>query len=68
METAYAKALDTNEKSFDLDGTTYYIINNGKNSSIALAKEISMASKMMFSAYTPDIDLSYDFRFAAERL
>ncbi|NLJ97057.1 MAG: ABC transporter permease [Clostridiales bacterium] len=67
METAYAKALDTNEKSFDLDGTTYYIINNGKNSSIALAKEISMASKMMFSAYTPDIDLSYDFRFAAEK-
>lgn len=67
MEAAYVKAVDAKEKTFVLDRNNYYIVNNGKNTSIALAKEVSMISKMMFSAYSQDIVIDYDFRYAAEK-
>jgi peptide/nickel transport system permease protein len=67
MEAAYTAAVEAEETSFELDGTIYYINKNGKNTSIAVAKEISIVSKLIFNSYAQDTTLDYDFRFAAEK-
>lgn len=67
MEEAYLAASDAGEKSFELNGITYYINQKGKNTSIAKPKEISIVSKMIFNAYSPDTELDYSFRFAAQK-
>ncbi|MGF7142878.1 peptide/nickel transport system permease protein [Anaerotaenia torta] len=67
MQSAYRAAVDAGETSFQLDGTTYYINNNGKNTSIAIAKDISLVSKLIFHSYSQDTALDYAFRLEAER-
>ncbi|HKL80390.1 MAG TPA: ABC transporter permease [Mobilitalea sp.] len=67
MEAAYALAQESGETSFELKGDTYYIIKSGKTTSIAIAKDISIASKLVFNTYSQDTALDYDFRYAAEK-
>jgi peptide/nickel transport system permease protein len=67
MKTAYEAAVKAGETSFDLNGTTYYIVNNGKNTLISLGKDISMVSKLIFNAYSPDTALTFAFHLAAEK-
>lgn len=67
MEDAYLTATGTGEESFVLDGVEYFIVQNGNNISIAKAKVISMVSKMIFNAYSPDTVLDFNFRYAAEK-
>jgi peptide/nickel transport system permease protein len=67
MKAAYEGAVKAQETSFELNGITYHIIQNGKNTSISEAKEISMVSKLVFDAYSQDTALDYAFRFAAEK-
>jgi peptide/nickel transport system permease protein len=67
MEAAYVEALALGEDSFVLNEINYYIVQNGKNQSIARAKEISMVTKMIFNAYSEDTVLDYDFRYAAQK-
>lgn len=67
MEAAYTAATTAGETTFDLEGNTYYITKNGKKTSIAIAKEISMVSKLIFNTYSKDTSLDYQFRYAAEK-
>lgn len=67
MEAAYTSAVSAEETSFDLEGNTYYITKNGKKTSIAVAKEISMVSKLIFNTYSKDTSLDYQFRYVAEK-
>lgn len=67
MEAAYAAAISAGESTFDLEGNTYYITKSGKKTSIAVAKEISMVSKLIFNTYSKDTSLDYQFRYAAEK-
>lgn len=67
MEAAYLVATEAGEQTFDIGDNTYYIVNSDGNTSIARAKEISMISKMIFNAYSPDTVLDYEFRYAAEK-
>lgn len=67
MEAAYLAAVDAKETIFELDGSDFHIINNGKSTSIARAKDISMISKMIFNTYSQDIVMDYDFKYAAEK-
>lgn len=67
MIIAFEEANEKGETSFDLDGITYYINQDGRDTFIARAKEISLASKLIFNTYAPDTVLDYDFRYAAEK-
>ena len=67
MEAAYNAAKVAEETSFVLEGNIYYIVSNGKTTSIALAKVISIASKLVFNTYSQDTALDYDFRYTAEK-
>ena len=67
MENLYYKAVEEGKNTFEFEGTDYYIINNGSNTSIAVANEISMVSKLIFNAYSEDTVIDYDFRYAAEK-
>ena len=67
MIIAFEEASEKGETSFDLDGITYYINQDGRDTFIARAKEISLASKLIFNTYAPDTVLDYDFRYAAEK-
>lgn len=67
MKDAYEEALKIGETSFDLNGTTYYINKNGKNTTISIAKDVSLVSKLIFNAYSQDTTLDYAFRLVAEK-
>lgn len=67
MTAGYEAAVKAGEDSFELDGTTYYIVQSGKNTAISVAQDISLVSKLIFDAYSEDTNLDYDFRLAAER-
>ena len=67
MIIAFEEASDKGESSFDVDGITYYINQDGKETVIARAKEISLASKLIYNTYAPDTVLDYEFRYAAEK-
>ncbi|HKL99845.1 MAG TPA: ABC transporter permease [Mobilitalea sp.] len=67
MEAAYASAQEAEETSFELEGKTYYINKSGKTTSIAFAKVISVASKLVFNTYSQDTALDYDFRYTTEK-
>lgn len=67
MEDLYHKAVEKGEETFEADGITYYIVKNDSNVSIAKAQEISMVSKKIFSAYSADTVIDYNFRVAAEK-
>jgi peptide/nickel transport system permease protein len=67
MEAAYKEASSAGEDTFELNDVKYYIIQSGKNNVISRAKVISIASKMVFNAYTEDTVLDYDFRYTAEK-
>lgn len=64
MEDVYIAAHDAGESSFELNGTTYYILQNGN---IAKAKIIGLVTKMIFNAYSQDTVLDYNFRYTAEK-
>ncbi len=67
LEAEYMAAANAGESSFELEGVTYYIIQSGKNQAVARAKEISMVTKMIFNAYSPDTVLDFGFRYAAQK-
>ncbi len=67
MIIAFEEASNKGETSFDVDGITYYINQDGKETVIARAKEISLASKLIYNNYAPDTVLDYEFRYAAEK-
>ncbi|CRZ35138.1 peptide/nickel transport system permease protein [Herbinix hemicellulosilytica] len=67
MESLYLKAVEEGQDTFEYDGTVYHILQNGSTTVIAKAKEISIVSKMMFSAYSQDTVIDYNFRYAAEK-
>lgn len=67
MEAAYTRAVEAGENAFKLGDETFYIVNRGKSQSIARAKDISLASKMIFNAYSEDTVLDIDFRYLAEK-
>ena len=67
MEIAFEEAMQEGETSFEIDGIIYHINKEGRDTSIAVAKEISLASKKIFSTYEQAIVLDYDFYYAAEK-
>lgn len=64
VKSAYEGAAAAEEDSFELDGTTYYITKNGKESTVSSIEEIALASKLVYHSVTP---LSYGFQLAAEK-
>ena len=67
MKAAYESAVSAGETSFELNGTIYYITKNGKNTAIAVAKDISLVSKLIFNSYSEETKIDYNFRLIAER-
>ncbi|MDF2844956.1 MAG: hypothetical protein K0R00_3382 [Herbinix sp.] len=67
MKAAYESAVNAGETSFELNGTIYYITKNGKNTAIAVAKDISLVSKLIFNSYSEETKIDYNFRLIAER-
>ncbi len=67
MKAAYESAVSTGETSFELNGTIYYITKNGKNTAIAVAKDISLVSKLIFNSYSEETKIDYNFRLISER-
>ncbi|MFT4143980.1 MAG: ABC transporter permease [Mobilitalea sp.] len=67
MKAAYESAVSAGETSFELNGTIYYITKNGKNTAIAVAKDISLVSKLIFNSYSEETKIDYNFRLISER-
>ena len=67
MKAAYESAVNEGETSFELNGTIYYITKNGKNTAIAVAKDISLVSKLIFNSYSEETKIDYNFRLISER-
>ena len=49
----YKKAKDNNQTSFVVDGVTYYLVPKLKATQISTAKDIALASLVVFDAYKP---------------
>ncbi len=53
MIEMYKKAKDNNQTSFVVDGVTYYLVPKLKATQISTAKDIALASLVVFDAYKP---------------
>lgn len=67
LEEAFAEANGKGETSFELDGTQYYISGSGRMLTLSTTKDLCLINKLIFSAYSPDTVLDYNFQVAAER-
>ncbi len=67
LESAFEEALQNEETSFELDGTNYYIGGSGRMLTLSTTQDLCLINKLVFSAYSADTVLGYDFQVAAER-
>lgn len=66
VKNGYEAALAAGEDSFEIEGTLYYIVKEGKQSAISVMDRTALASKKVFSA-AGGVELSYDFKLNAEK-
>lgn len=67
MKTAFNEAQENGDTSFEVDGTSYYISGSGRSFSISVTDDLCMINKLIFSAFSADTTLDYDFQVEAER-
>ncbi len=67
VKTAFEKANNAKEDSFEVDGVTYQIAAAGRNVNVFANAEYGFATKYLFNAYSKDQELSYDFQLGALR-
>ena len=65
VKAAYEEAAAAQQTEFVVDGVTYSIMKNAKQSSICITEDVAIASKYLFAGATEDMQLSYEFRKAA---
>lgn len=67
VKEAFSQAQKDGETSFKVEGTDYYISGSGRNVTIAVTQDLCMINKLIFSPYSADTTLDYNFQVAAER-
>ncbi|MEG0963502.1 MAG: ABC transporter permease [Lachnospiraceae bacterium] len=65
VKAGYEAAVETGAKEFTADGVSYSIIKAGKVSSICIAEDIAIASKLVFSGVAADTNPTFAFKKAA---
>ncbi len=66
LTEAFKTAISEKTETFTLNGVTYFVVNEGKEYSLNTLTEAALASYNVFDAYSADITLSYEFKYAAE--
>lgn len=67
VKEAFAKAQKEGQTSFEVDGTDYFIDGSGRNVTVSVTQDLCMINKMVFSPYSADTTLDYNFQVEAER-
>lgn len=67
LKRAYEETLTAGGESFELEGTSYYITKNGKQSQVSIMEKVALASKKIFHPSSGDAALSYDFKLEAQK-
>lgn len=67
VKEAFSQAQKDGETSFKVEGTDYYISGSGRNVTIAVTQDLCMINKLIFSPYSAETTLDYNFQVAAER-
>ena len=65
IKEGYEAAVENDEDTFEVDGTTYSIEKSGRENVITISGEVAFATKKVFSAASSDVELGFDFQQAA---
>ncbi len=63
----FEAAIKERMESFELDGITYYISGNAKESYLSTKEDLALASMKIFDVFSQDTNLSYEFKLMAEK-
>ena len=66
VKAAFEKANNAGQTQFEVNGNQYEITASGRTITVTTQRELAIASKYVFNAYTEGATLSYDFRYQAE--
>lgn len=66
VKRGYEAAVSEGSFSFEADGVTYYIVKEGRQSSISIMDRVALAGKKVFSS-RDGTELSYDFKLNAQK-
>lgn len=66
VKRGYEAAVSEGSFSFEADGVTYYIVKEGRQSSISIMDRVALAGKKVFSS-RDNTELSYDFKLNAQK-
>ena len=66
VKAAFEKANNAGQTQFEVNGNQYEITASGRTITVTTQRELAIASKYVFNAYTEGTTLSYDFRYQAE--
>ena len=58
----YEAAVENDEDTFEVDGTTYSIEKSGRENVITISGEVAFATKKVFSAASNDAELGFEFQ------
>lgn len=62
IKEGYEAAVENDEDTFEVDGTTYSIEKSGRENVITISGEVAFATKKVFSAASNDADLGFEFQ------
>ncbi|RDY31318.1 ABC transporter permease, partial [Lachnotalea glycerini] len=67
LKEVCSQAIEKKEQSFEFEGTSYVVTQDGKMNVISVAQEVSTVTTMIFSTYSQDTKLSSAFKVAAQK-
>ena len=62
IKEGYEAAVENDEDTFEVDGTTYSIEKSGRENMITISGEVAFATKKVFSAASNDAELGFEFQ------
>ena len=62
IKEGYEAAVENDEDTFEVDGTTYSIEKSGRENVITIYGEVAFATKKVFSAASNDAELGFEFQ------
>ena len=62
IKEGYEAAVENDEDTFEVDGTTYSIEKSGRENVITISGEVAFATKKVFSAASNDAELGFEFQ------
>ncbi len=62
IQDGYEAAVENDEDTFEVDGTTYSIEKSGRENVITISGEVAFATKKVFSAASNDAELGFEFQ------